>query len=107
MAKSSGSLDRVRLHFHNTPQKLGIGVAHRRSELGEDARVDVYLPEQPGDPAPAAIDVLAGAMSPPNFPIGPSGLGITALFSGPSGTGKTLAAEVASLPFHPHAYARG
>ncbi len=38
----------------------------------EEARVTLYLPEQP-DRAPAA-DVLSRGMSPPHFPIGPEGL---------------------------------
>ena len=37
----------------------------------DDARVSLFLPEQPGG---SAADVLARGMSPPHFPIGPEGL---------------------------------
>jgi ribonuclease BN (tRNA processing enzyme) len=41
----------------------------------DDARVRVLLPDQAGpDASPSHIDVLARAMSPPHFPIGPDGL---------------------------------
>jgi phosphoribosyl 1,2-cyclic phosphodiesterase len=45
----------------------------------DDARVDLYLPDQPGT---SAHDLLARSMSPPSFPITPDGLKGTWTFTG-------------------------
>jgi phosphoribosyl 1,2-cyclic phosphodiesterase len=48
------------------------GLPFFRAADNESSRVSLYLPEQPDGADPA--DVLAQAMSPPHFPIGPDGL---------------------------------
>lgn len=63
----TGSIVLTHLHWDHV-QGLPFSAAVDR----DNARVDLYLPVPDGGPGPG--DLLARAMSPPHFPIGPDGL---------------------------------
>jgi phosphoribosyl 1,2-cyclic phosphodiesterase len=65
-APFQGSLLLSHLHWDHTH-----GMPFFRGGMAEGHRVDVYLPEQDADPE----ELLARAISPPHFPVRPSGLG--------------------------------
>ncbi|MCU1459101.1 MAG: hypothetical protein JWL73_3193 [Actinomycetia bacterium] len=65
----SGAILLTHLHWDHVQGLPFFAAADR-----DDARVQLLLPDQRSNPAVPAIEVLAGAMSPPHFPIRPDGL---------------------------------